>query len=148
MGSEIDLRPGQPAQTHMEVLGTGPLRWIEVLRADLDRPNDGFSIVQKEWFAGFDRPSGKSAPSSFTLDWSDATPPANGVYYVRVRQRDLVHGRVAEAWSSPVWVQHSSAWRRAGIWTAGRGAAYLLSSYFSSMRSTCISAAPVFSAIW
>jgi len=98
LGSEITLAPGQPADIHVEVLGTAPLRWIEVLRADLDRPEEKFTVVRREWFPG------AATQLGFTLHWSDSEPPANGMYYVRTRQRDFVHERVAEAWSSPVWV--------------------------------------------
>ena len=41
------------------------------------------------------------------MGWWRFAPPARGLYYVRVRQRDLVHGRVAMAWSSPVWVERA-----------------------------------------
>ena len=98
MGSEATITAREPVAVHVEALGTGPLRWIHVLRADLDRPEAGFSVVHKEWFPG------GSAPMDFSFDWTDDTPPARAIYYVRVRQRDLVHGRVAQAWSSPVWV--------------------------------------------
>lgn len=98
MGGEISIASGEPVKVRVEALGTGPLRWIHILRADLDRPEEGFSVVHQEWFPG------SSAPLDFSLDWTDETPPACAAYYVRVRQRDLVHGRVAQAWSSPVWV--------------------------------------------
>lgn len=98
MGGETTIADGQPVALRVEALGTGPLRWIHVLRADLDQPDAGFTVVHQAWFPG------SSAPLDFTLDWSDDAPPARAVYYVRVRQRDLVHGRVAQAWSSPVWV--------------------------------------------
>lgn len=98
MGGETTIAVGRPVVVHVEALGTGPLRWIHVLRADLDRPDDGFTVVHQEWFPG------SSAPLDFALDWTDDSSPARAIYYVRVRQRDLVHGRVAQAWSSPVWV--------------------------------------------
>ncbi len=105
MGSEIDLARGEAADVHVVVEGTGPLRWIEILRADLDRPDERFTIVHREWFAGMAPEARNAGPQyGFTLDWSDSEPPANGMYYVRTRQRDYVHGRVAEAWSSPVWM--------------------------------------------
>ncbi len=98
MGGETTIAAGQPVAVRVEALGTGPLRWIHVLRADLDQPDAGFSVVHQEWFPG------SSAPLDFSLDWTDDNPPARAIYYARVRQRDLVHGRVAQAWSSPVWV--------------------------------------------
>ena len=98
MGGESTVAAGQPVAVRAEALGTGPLRWIHVLRGDLDRPEAGFSIVHQAWFPG------SSAPLDSSLDWADEAPPARAIYYARVRQRDLVHGRVAQAWSSPVWV--------------------------------------------
>ncbi len=98
MGGETTVAAEQPVAVHVEALGTGPLRWIHILRGDLDQPKTGFSVVHQEWFPG------SSAPLDFTLDWTDESPPARAIYYVRVRQRDLVHGRVAQAWSSPIWV--------------------------------------------
>lgn len=98
MGGETTVAAGQPVHVRVEALGTGPLRWIHIQRGDLDRPEAGFSAVHQEWFPG------NGAPLDFRLDWTDDAPPARAVYYVRVRQRDLVHGRVAQAWSSPVWV--------------------------------------------
>ena len=51
MGSEIELDSGRTSKVSVKVLGTGPLRWIEVLKADLDRPGEGFSAVYKEWYS-------------------------------------------------------------------------------------------------
>lgn len=98
MGGEVSVASGEPVEVRVEALGTGPLRWIHILRADLDRPDEGFSVVRREWFPG------SSAPLDFSLEWTDNSPPTRAIYYVRVRQRDLVHGRVAQVWSSPVWV--------------------------------------------
>lgn len=101
MGGEISVASGEPVEVSVQALGTGPLRWIHILRANLDRPGDGFSVVRQEWFPG------SSAPLDFDLEWRDESPPDRAIYYVRVRQRDPVHGRVAQAWSSPVWVTRS-----------------------------------------
>ena len=98
MGGEVDLVPGEPANIVVTVLGTGRLRWVEILRADLDRPDGGFAVARREWYWGGD------AVRNAKVSWSDPAPPSNGLYYVRTRQLDHVHGRVAEAWSSPVWV--------------------------------------------
>ncbi|HEX2513671.1 MAG TPA: DUF3604 domain-containing protein [Chloroflexota bacterium] len=96
MGGEARLEGGQPVRLQGHILGTGPLRFVEVLRGDLD--GQEWRVAHREWF------SGMGAPRALELDWSDPAPPARGLYYLRVRQRDLVHGRVAMAWSSPVWV--------------------------------------------
>ena len=41
MGGETTVAADQPVSVHVEALGTGPLRWIHLLRADLDRPDSG-----------------------------------------------------------------------------------------------------------
>jgi hypothetical protein len=95
MGGEARLAAGEPARLTGEIVGAGPLRFVEILRADLDAQE--WTVAHRQWWAG-------SAPTALTLDWTDPAPPARGLYYLRLRQRDLVHGRVAMAWSSPVWV--------------------------------------------
>ena len=99
MGSEIALAPADGARVKVKVLGTGPLRWIEVLRADLDRPEERFAVVHRAWYPG------ASGTRNAEIEWTDPSPPRKGLYYVRTRQRDIVNGRVAEAWTSPVWVE-------------------------------------------
>ena len=95
MGGEARLAAGEPAHLMGGIVAAGPLRFVEILRADLDAQE--WTVAQRQWWAG-------GAPTGLTLDWSDPAPPARGLYYVRLRQRELVHGRVAMAWSSPVWV--------------------------------------------
>jgi hypothetical protein len=96
MGGEVRIDPGQPARLTGQVVGAAPLRFVEILRGDLDAKE--WQVAHRRWFA-FD------APTELRIDWTDDAPPVNGLYYVRVRQRDIVHGRVAMAWSSPVWVE-------------------------------------------
>jgi len=95
MGGELRLSPGNAARLTGAITATGPLRFIEILRGDMDAQE--WRIAHRQWFAG-------NAPTQLALDWTDEAPPTNGLYYVRVRQRDIVHGRIAMAWSSPVWV--------------------------------------------
>ena len=95
MGGETHLPTGEAARLTGTITATGPLRFVEIMRGDLDAQE--WRVAHRQWFAG-------SAPTELALDWTDEAPPANGLYYVRVRQRDIVHGRVAMAWSSPVWI--------------------------------------------
>ena len=99
MGGEVRLEPGQPARIVGHVVGAAPIRFVEILRGDLEAKE--WRVAHREWFAG-------NAPMELAFDWTDDAPPAQGLYYVRVRQRDIVHGRVAMAWSSPVWVEHAA----------------------------------------
>jgi hypothetical protein len=97
MGGEVRLDAGAQVEVSGHIVGTGPLRFVEVLRGDLERQT--WEVVHRQWFAG------ASAPRESSINWTDPAPPSQGLYYVRVRQRDFVHGRVAMAWSSPVWVE-------------------------------------------
>jgi hypothetical protein len=101
MGGVCRLEPGRPARITARVVGSGPLRQVDVLRGDVERQE--WRLAHRQWFAGGD------APLEVEVDWTDDSPPANGLYYLRVRQRDLVHGRVAMGWSSPVWVERAGA---------------------------------------
>jgi hypothetical protein len=97
MGGEHRLESGAPLRVGGEIVATAPLRFVEIMRADLAESDPTWRVAHRWWFAG-------GAPSSLTLDWTDPEPPRRGIYYLRVRQREIVHGRVAMAWSSPVWV--------------------------------------------
>ncbi|HEV2121802.1 MAG TPA: DUF3604 domain-containing protein, partial [Chloroflexota bacterium] len=99
MGGEVRLEAGQAARLTGHVVGAAPIRFVEILRGDLDSKT--WQVVERQWFSG-------NAPMGLTLDWTDSDPPAQGMYYVRVRQRDIVHGRIAMAWSSPVWVTRTT----------------------------------------
>jgi hypothetical protein len=96
MGGELALDPGEAIRITASVVGTAPLRLVEVLRGDMD--GQRWTVAHRQWFGG------ASAPLEATVEWADAQPVAQALYYLRVRQRDMVHGRVAMAWSSPVWV--------------------------------------------
>jgi hypothetical protein len=95
MGGEHRLARGGALRLSGEIVGTAPLRFVEIMKADLAA--GAWRVAHRMWFAG-------GAPSSVTLDWTDPEPAQQGIYYLRVRQREIVHGRVAMAWSSPVWV--------------------------------------------
>lgn len=104
MGGECRLAAGQALRVTASVIGTGPLRLVEVLRGDLDRQD--WQVMHRQWFPG------ARAPTEAQVDWTDEHPPAHCLYYLRVRQRDLVHGRVAMAWSSPIWVNEANSTAR------------------------------------
>ncbi len=101
MGGECIRQAGEPVEIIADVSGSGPLRLVEIVRGDLERGE--WRVTHRAWYAGGD------APLDLSLRWVDEAPPARALYYLRVRQRDLVHGRVAMAWSSPVWVDMSGA---------------------------------------
>jgi hypothetical protein len=97
MGGECRLAPGEPARIAARVDGTAPLAGVDVVRGDLDA--GAWQVVFHQSF------NGRDAPRAFEVDWTDPAPPRRCLYYVRVRQRDFIHGREPMAWSSPVWLE-------------------------------------------
>ena len=93
MGQET--ASGNGVTVRVWAVGTDEIAWIEVLRGDLDAQR--FEVVYRR--------EPQAADCSFT--WDDPQPVANALYYVRLRQKDPVAGRVAQAWSSPIWVVQS-----------------------------------------
>ena len=87
---------GNGVSVRVWAVGTAEIAWIEILRGDLDARR--FDVVYRR--------EPQAASADFT--WDDPQPVANALYYVRLRQRAPVAGRVAQAWSSPVWVVQSA----------------------------------------
>ncbi len=90
MGQET--ASGNGVTVRVWAVGTDEIAWIEVLRGDLDAQR--FDVVYRQ--------EPQAAEGAFT--WDDPQPVANALYYVRLRQKYPVAGRVAQAWSSPIWV--------------------------------------------
>ncbi len=83
---------GRPITIETAAIGTDVIEEIELLRAVEGQP--GFRVVAVH------------RPRADRLEWRVQDDPGAGaaIYYVRLRQRGLVRGVVAMAWSSPVWV--------------------------------------------
>ncbi|HUZ47296.1 MAG TPA: DUF3604 domain-containing protein [Terriglobia bacterium] len=90
MGGSVTV-PGQ-ASIHVRAIGTDIIDRIDVLRHPHGHP--GFQIIHQL------SPAREQASFSFI----DRPPKGQAIYYVRLRQRHLVRGHVAMAWSSPIWV--------------------------------------------
>lgn len=90
MGQET--ASGEGVSVRVWAVGTAAIAWVEILRGDLDARR--FDVVYRR--------EPQTASAAFT--WDDPQPVANALYYVRLRQAAPVAGRVAQAWSSPVWV--------------------------------------------
>lgn len=83
MGEVGPPSDGTPVPIHVRVLGTAPLRSVEVLR------NNEVLVARR-----------RLGTAEVNLHFMDASPPAGAAwYYVRVTQTD---GQMA--WSSPVWL--------------------------------------------
>ena len=82
----------RPLAVRTEAVGTDVIDVVEVLRHVVGRP--GFHVIAD------------CRPGADRVDWSLHDDPGTGaaIYYVRLRQRGLVRGVVAMAWSSPVWI--------------------------------------------
>jgi hypothetical protein len=91
MGSTLRLAGAPHAE--VGVVGTANLEWVELLRHQ--PPTAGFQVV-KRW-----QPRGME----FVGDFVDLEGLPGAIYYVRVRQTNLIRGLPVMAWSSPVWTR-------------------------------------------
>jgi hypothetical protein len=84
---------GLAPQITLEVYGTSPVEWAEILKFSQEAKT---YEVFRRW-----------APNSLHLKKAvvDLGKIRRSFYYVRLKQRELVEGRVAMAWSSPIWVE-------------------------------------------
>ncbi|MEE2636785.1 MAG: DUF3604 domain-containing protein, partial [Acidobacteriota bacterium] len=72
--------------------GTDIIEVIEILRYSM--PDGGFRVIEE------------LRPNAIDVEWSgrDAGFRDDAIYYLRLRQREQVRGRIVMAWSSPIWV--------------------------------------------
>ena len=77
----------------LEVCGTSRIEWVEILKFTGETKR---YQVFKRW-----------TPDNvyFKKSIRDSNGVGGSFYYVRLKQRELVEGRVAMAWSSPIWVK-------------------------------------------
>ena len=82
----------RPLSIRVSAVGSDVIDVVEVLRHVDGRPGFGVTATCR--------------PLADRVEWSfeDDPGPAAAIYYVRLRQRGLVRGVVAMAWSSPVWI--------------------------------------------
>ena len=100
-----DMPVDGPVRIAAAVAGTAALDRLEVIRGDLSgaaaRNGDATAAFQVvHTLTGQDE-------LDLRLEWEDPDPPAAALYYLRVRQRDRIRGRVPMAWSTPVWVEQT-----------------------------------------
>lgn len=77
----------------IRVVGTDTIAWVELLR--WQPGTEAFQVLER-WEPDADE---------CAVSWRDETDVPGAIYYVRVKQAELVRNRVAMAWSSPIWTQ-------------------------------------------
>jgi hypothetical protein len=92
MGQEVEI--AEQARLHVRIIGTDIIDQVDVLRYRIG--GQAFRVIH----------SLNPSQDEVEFVYNDA-PGGQAIYYVRVRQRHLVGGRVAMAWSSPIWVSIS-----------------------------------------
>ncbi|MCP5118277.1 MAG: DUF3604 domain-containing protein [bacterium] len=92
MGSEFTLPDGEPEIT-FRAAGTDEIVFLEVVKLDL-----GTKQFER---LGVMRPDSEDVEGRF---W-DKDFHGESMYYLRLKQRNLVRGREVWAWSSPIWVK-------------------------------------------
>ncbi len=78
----------------IKAIGTDTIAWIELLRYVPGQ--DGSFYVIHKWETNQDK---------ITLRATDNEFQPGAIYYVRLQQRYKINGRVAMAWSSPIWTE-------------------------------------------
>lgn len=86
-------KASEGAAIRVEAHGTARIEWVEVLRHV--KGEKGFAVVHRVEPRGAD----------VRFEWKDGAVAGDAIYYVRLRQTEKVRDRVAQAWSSPVWVK-------------------------------------------
>ena len=86
----------RPVRVECSAVGTDRITLVEVLRHVDGVP--GLQVIATR------------DPGADRFDWAFDDDPGQGgaIYYVRLRQRELIGGRIVMAWSSPVWVDRVS----------------------------------------
>jgi hypothetical protein len=92
------LAVSEPPRLEIAAHGTDVIEEIQVLRHSKSQAFDIIHTIR---------------PDALDVTWTsvDASVREDAIYYVRLRQRGHVGGRIAMAWSSPIWVQ----------WKGGKG---------------------------
>jgi Protein of unknown function (DUF3604) len=91
MGGETTIH--DEASIHVRAIGTDVIDQVDVLRHLEGTP--GFQVIYQTF----------PAAESVSFIFSDHSAHGNVIYYVRLRQRNLVGGRAVMAWSSPIWLK-------------------------------------------
>lgn len=79
---------------HIKAIGTDTIAWIELLRY-IPGEDNSFVVIQ----------SWKPNNDEITIRATDNDFQPGAIYYVRLQQRYKINGRVAMAWSSPIWTE-------------------------------------------
>ena len=93
MGNRLTWDGRSPLRLHARAIGTDVIDRVEVFRHCKGQP--GFQTI-------YDILPGKEEVE-FTFE--DREVKGDAIYYLHLQQRHLVRGRLAMAWSSPVWIR-------------------------------------------
>ncbi len=91
-GDRFALAKGEKPQVSIEVAGTAPLEYVELMR-----------FAGGEWTLAY-RWEPETETRRANLSWSDEEAHAERIYYCRLKQKGQFFGRDVMAWSSPIWV--------------------------------------------
>ena len=91
MGREVTSRANPSLR--IEAHGTAEIETVEVLRCS--KSEEGFKVLHTL----------RPGMPDFTWSASDESFREDSIYYVRLRQAGFLRGRIAMAWSSPIWVK-------------------------------------------
>ncbi len=103
MGDETTIPCDSFPTIHFEVNGTDALDFVEILKWDFKKgtytsnpTHPIYTSIYKQTF---------TAPTlNFSISMIDTSLRDSCLYYVRVKQKNLISNREVWAWSSPIWI--------------------------------------------
>ena len=121
MGDELSVQKDSFPTIKVEVIGTDNLDYIELLKWDFrngtytaNPVHPNFQVIKKVSFA--------NAIKNYNYAYIDTALRDTSMYYVRVKQKNIINNREVWAWSSPIWVNKP---------TSNSGAAYPSDSLYN-----------------
>jgi len=92
VGERFALSPGEKLNITIEVSGTAPLEYVEIMRFK----GKTWQIAQRWEFEKHEK--------DISLSWNDKDASGKCLYYCRLKQKGKYFERDVMAWSTPIWI--------------------------------------------
>ena len=103
MGDELNISKDSFPTIKFNVIGTDAIDYIELLKWDFKKGtytvsprHPIFKIIYKNSFP--------SSTLNYSFSFIDTTLKDSSLYYIRIKQKNIISNREVWAWSSPIWI--------------------------------------------